>query len=194
MNKINLFFRPLKFLHHQAGLNVIEFAFVLPIMILVVTGIFEITMYTLAINKISHTAGVINDLVARESESITRAQLTADVTAALSAVPKLLEPFSANPSQVIVSLVYNLGQTANVANMRLNWQVKYKNTGNSKFGIPPNAPVNMPNGLTVTNDTEAVITEIFYTYTPLVFRDFFQPIAMYQTVVHVPRFGTLVKP
>lgn len=190
----NPFVKALGFLRRRSGDVLVEFALVLPVMFLIITGIFELTMAQLAKNKITQTASVINDLVARESESITRAQLITDVNSALSAVPKMLEPFSVAPCQVIVSLVYNNGQTNNVANMRLNWQVKYQSAGTSKFGVPPNAPANMPNGLTVINDMEVVMTEIFYTYTPLVFTDFFQPIPIYEVIVNVPRFGTLVKP
>ena len=181
------------FLRQRTGEIVIEFALVLPMMITVLSGIFETTMFYVAHNSLTRTAGVLDDLIARQSDALTKSQISANVQAYFSSTPKMIEPFSVSPCKMVVSLVYNNGQTNNPSNMRISWQETYQ-AAVSKLGSPGSFPADMPNNLQVTSDMEVLVMELFYDYTPLLFDDFFGTIPIYETFVYVPRTGSLVKP
>lgn len=189
---VRVFDTMLRFLRQKSGEILIEFAVVFPIMITVVSGIFETTMFYIAHNTLTRTAGVLADNIARQSDALTKAQITANIQAYFSTTPKMIEPFNVAPCQMVVSLVYNNGQTTNPSNMRISWQETYQ-SGVSKLGGPGSVPSNMPDDLQVTRDMEVLVMELSYNYNPLIFEDFFGTIPIYETFVYVPRTGSLVK-
>src|SRR3954465_7530282 len=63
-----------KFRKHEGGLAAVEFALVAPIMILLYTGMAELTMAMMAERQAAHSASVVGDLVA-QSISMNAAQM-----------------------------------------------------------------------------------------------------------------------
>lgn len=144
------------------GVSSIELALVLPILIVVLGGMYELTMYALVQSKIQRVASSVADLISRQPTTEDNVQAILN-TAAVTTKPLNFNAFGS----AVVSHVSNVDQTTDPAKMTINWQLKLGNPV-SKLGTPGNKPQNMPGGLTVLGTEEYILCEIFYTYTPLI--------------------------
>jgi len=52
-------------------------------------------------------------------------------------------------------------------------------------------PKNLPGGVSVINEQTMVVTEIFYQYSPLLFKGYIPIQSIYLTAVFVPRTGDM---
>lgn len=52
-------------------------------------------------------------------------------------------------------------------------------------------PKNLPNNITVINDQALIVTEVFFNYKPLVFKNFYDTKTLYKISVFVPRVGSM---
>lgn len=171
----------LKFFKDDKGVAFIETALVLPFLILIISGIFEYANYALINNKLVRAAGVIGDMVARQN--LNRSNLIAIMQTA----DKIIQPFNnTTNAQVVVSEIYNSKFSTDTSKMVISWQQQI-NGANSRLGTPGNVPVNLPNNITVINDQSLIVTEVFFNYTPRVFKSIFGIKLLYKVSVYTPR-------
>lgn len=176
---LNLFFRK------ERGAALAETAVVMPILILLIAGMFELGMYILLNNKLVRMAGVVGDVVTRQN--ISRANLTALMQNAFV----IAKPFEFSTyGKMVVSQVRNSANSTDTSKMLISWQQAI-NGGVSLIGLPGARPVKLPDDITVINNQSMVITEVFYEYSPLIFTKFFNPQSLYKVAVFVPRIDTM---
>lgn len=170
---------------NDSGAAVVETVIVLPILITVVALVFEMGMFILLESKLVRMSGVITD-------AITRQNLTpAALTGLMDTANTVTTPFNFNLNgKMVVSQVRNNGQTTNIANMRISWQYS-KNGGVSLLGTVGGRPSNLPGNVSVIQEQTMVITEVFYQYSPLIFKDYLSVRSLYVTAVFVPRSGDM---
>lgn len=142
-------FRGSAFLRNSAGLAAVEFALIVPLMLLFYFGSFEVSNMLTANRRVTAVAYTAADLTA-QAASISNADM-ADIFSASSAI---LSPFPTNTLSVrITSVVANASGSPRVA-----WS--------DGFQIAPrtvNSTVDLPAGL-VTPGTGVVMTEVVYGY------------------------------
>jgi len=194
----------------RRGVAAVEFALTLPIWTTLLLGAGDGSYYMLVSERTDRIAYSVTDIVT-QYQSISLANLN-DI---LLASGQLMQPFSAtdafgNPTViVVVSSVYQApGSTP-----RICWQyTNYTSHGgapppqpNSKIGnyvgyaTPPGcaagAVATLPNGLTLNDNDNVIISEVFYDYKPLfVYQGLFPGNTIYRTAVYKPRLSPLIVP
>ncbi len=176
------------FLKNNKGNTVIEFAIILPMLLVLLSGGYETTMYALLHNKIARIAGTLSNIVSMQN--ITRPQLDQIAQSASTiAAPFEFDTTTGNQG-VIISHVHNEGETQDPLNMVVSWQAS-EGSVVSKIGTEGGTVASMPNNLSIIGRESAIVVEIFYTYEPIIFKNFMPPIPIYKTHVSVPRIGTM---
>ena len=140
------------------GVAAIEFAIILPIMMLTLIGLFDISEFVFCNNKMNRTAQDISNIVTRGP--VTKPQLDAMLRASVL----VAQPFDfAQSGNVIVTCVSVPTTPAN-APAQVSWRDSYPGgTGGSKISATA-----LPGGLVLNPGQSAIFTEVFFTYTPLV--------------------------
>ena len=136
----------------ERGVTLIEFALILPLMVLLFIGLVEITEALTASRKLTKTANTVSDLVAQEP-SVTNADLS-DIR---QVARQLMQPFSDVPlNTVIISVVADANNNTTVA-----WSFP-------PGSVPAGSPYDLPDaGLTEANSS-LIVTEASYNFTPTV--------------------------
>lgn len=169
-----------------AGVAAVEFALAMPILAMLLLGGLEISRYVLLNQKLSRLAINIGDLVTR-AESLTEG----DMLQVFQATQFIIRPFDFTvDGNIIVTSVGRAGtQPATV-----NWQRSGPGAGGtaaSTIGLT-GKPAALPNGVTLREDQDVIITEVFYDYQPFIIGHMTTAKQLYQVVVQRPRFGSLV--
>jgi len=173
----------------ERGVAAIEFALVLPIMVLLLLGCFEVPRFVLIYQKIARTSSGVADLVAQADDPITSDQMT-DV---FSASKMMMQPYDvAANGEVIVSSINNpTGGTG----VKITWQVRNGTvTTASKIGVQGATPATLPAGLTPALDEELLIAEVYFNYVPVFKTYIFQGSQLYLVSYTRPRNHNLITP
>jgi hypothetical protein len=142
----------------RRGIAAVEFALVLPVMILFSLGIAEVGRFALLALKLQHAANTMADLAARD-EQISEAALQS----MFSAMPHVMQPFDiAAQGVVIVSCVGADGGPAAVA-----WQrpPPWGRPANSEIGAE-GGDATLPEDLVLRDGEAVVVAEAVFRYTP----------------------------
>lgn len=178
---MNLF----NFRKNQSGVMAVEFALLMPILLLLFLGGFEITRYVLINQKISKTAASMSDLISRLPSATEE-----EIENSFNAVQHLMAPYyKSGEVKVIISNVMRIS-----GNNVMNWQ--RCGGGNfdvqSKFG-EPNDNVALPNGFTLETSEDTIIAEIFYEFKPIIAPKTVAAKVLYKVRYTKPRLGALNK-
>lgn len=141
----------------EQGVALVEFALVLPFLLLLFLGGFEFTRYVQIHQKLDKANNQMASLVAK-LETVN----TADLDAIIAVVPKLLEPYESGTSSHIISLI---GREGTAAITVIDQHSGGGGSGGSKLG-GVGANVSLP-GFTMQPDDEAIVVETYYLYDPL---------------------------
>jgi Flp pilus assembly pilin Flp len=167
------------------GVAAIEFALLLPVLIALLIGCLEVTFKIWSTQKAEKLAVTLSDVVA-QSTAVT----SADLTQLTGAVDKIMDPFpfGADKGKVIISSVYwEQGDDQPV----VNWQCSYGGySASSKFGTQ-GADATLPDGFTLNEKDNIIITEVFYEYEPIAPGLLFDTAAIYRKAIFKPRLGLL---
>lgn len=168
----------------RAGSVAMEFALVLPVLILLMLASVELARFVFLHQKMDRVATTISDLVAR-AETINESQL-ADI---FTAAGEVSTPFDlANRGVVIVSSVTNLdGEGAKIA-----WQRAGAGSYSaaSELGAEGEIP-NLPAEFEVRDGESAIISEVYFDFAPFLSELIVAPQLIYRTAHQRPRLGTL---
>ena len=170
------------------GSILIETALIVPALMVLATGGFEVTRFALAYQKVNRIAVSMADL-ASQAEEINET----DISGLFDAVEHIAKPFDlATDGEVIISSVSLVDGTATV-----NWQRTGGGAyhGTSRIGSEGGAAT-LPSGFTLANGDTVIIAESFYDYSPAIFSDIISPTVLYNVAYFRPRLGSLdvVKP
>ena len=166
----------------EAGTAAVEFALVLPIMLVLYIGFVEVSALISVDRKLQSAAGALGDLVARSDTTISAATLTDYFKAAGG----IMTPNPVDDLRQVVTQVEVLAD----GTTKVRWSRQYLNgaygTGphavNSSFALPT-AMVNIAKGKYV------IVAEGSYQFPPLYGFAFKQTINLYRENYFMPRFG-----
>jgi len=172
----------------RSGVAAVEFALTLPIWITLLLGMSD-GAYCLLINeKVDRISYSVTDIV-------TQYQLIsiANLNDVVQAAGQLMDPFNFNSNGVvIVTSVYKpQGATPTIC-----WQYTGGGTApyGSQIGNVGGVP-NLPNGLTLNDNDNVIISEVYYNFTPMfVNANIFTSGPIYRTAVYKPRISQLIVP
>lgn len=136
----------------RRGVSAVEFALIVPLLLLLLVGVTEISSALTVYRRTSAVASTAADLTA-QVKTITPAQLQ-DVFAASTSI---LDPYVTDPLRIVVSSV--VADDKN--NGKVTWSCASKGAGravDSAYPVPP--------GLTDPG-TSVVVAEVTYAFTPL---------------------------
>ncbi|MGI9421455.1 MAG: TadE/TadG family type IV pilus assembly protein [Geminicoccaceae bacterium] len=162
----------------------VEFALVLPVLLLLLLASAELGRYVLLNQKVDRVAITMSDLVAR-AETISEAELD-DI---FNAAAHVAEPFDlSGRGRVVISSVTNPdGEGATVA-----WQ----RAGGGSFitasevGSEGEA-ADLPGEFDVREGETAIVSEVFFDFRPFLSEMIVSPRVVYRRAHHRPRLGTL---
>lgn len=153
-----------RFLGDRRGIAAVEFALVVPILIVLYIGTVEMNAALTIDRKLSQAASAVADLVAQES-SITQGELNDVMDIARS----IFDPYPTGEVHIVVAGVL----MEEDYKPRVQWS-QGLNASQWAKGAPP--PIDIPNELIKTKDTFLVVTHATYTYKPTfvtLFKDIF---------------------
>jgi Flp pilus assembly protein TadG len=167
-----------------AGNVAVEFALAVPVLLFLMLGSAEMARFVLLHQKLDRVATTICDLVAR-AETISESQID-DI---FTAVGQVADPFDLSTlGVVIVSSVTNAdGTGATIA-----WQRSGGGafSASSQLGEPGDPPT-LPADFVVREGETAIISEVYYDFTPFLSELIVAPQVIYRDAHHRPRLGTL---
>ena len=142
-----------------SGVAAVEFAMVLPVIVLMYLGMSELSQGIATDRKVTLLSRTLADLVA-QSATINQTELSNTFNAAAS----VLAPFSGSPKMVISSVVVDGAGAAKV-----NWSCE-KNGGTKRI---KDSSVTLPTGLNAPS-TSIIMAEVGLTYSPMLGDAFFK--------------------
>ncbi|MDA5193917.1 TadE/TadG family type IV pilus assembly protein [Govanella unica] len=174
-------------LQDQRGIAAVEFALILPFLILLFLGGFELSRFLLINQKVDKSVYAVADIVSQQT-SVTNAQLGQIILAA----SEIMRPQPiGNKGRIILTSVYKNGSNAPV----VQWQYAGGGTLNreSKIG-KVGKPATLPGGLTLNDKDNVIISEFYYEVTPLFTGSAMLPSSLYKFALFKPRLGLLTTP
>jgi Flp pilus assembly protein TadG len=173
------------FLTDRRGAALMEVAFSLPILMVLLTGTVETGIFLMLNQKLQHSAVAISDLTTRDEE-ISEATMT-DI---FNAAPQIMAPFEMDSrARVIVSAAGNDAS----GNPTIYWQ--RSGAGNlmqpSLIGAEGGVP-SLPADIPIRDNETIVVTEVFFEYQPLFF-PVIDPVLLRRTAYFRPRIGALTQ-
>ncbi len=144
-------FRLRRFGRDRSGVSAVEFALILPIMLVLYLGGFEVSEAVIINHKVTHSTSVLGDLVAQ-----TDAINDAEMQSILDAVSTVISPYPMDDLTIIVSQI----AIDNTGNATIDWSEARYTTA-----LAEGTPVVLPAGL-VRNNTCLIMAEVHYAYTP----------------------------
>lgn len=151
----------------HSGLAAVEFALVLPVMLIAYFGCLEVTQGFQASRKVSILSRSLSDLTSQTSTTIT----ATDMTNVFNASRAVLAPFDSTGTQMTVSSVVFSTVSGNVK-AYTDWSTTQNGVlrpcgelTQVANGTAP-APNNIPSGL-VSAGTTVIVADVKYLYTPL---------------------------
>ncbi|MCF6302068.1 MAG: pilus assembly protein [Devosiaceae bacterium] len=162
----------------EEAVAAVEFALILPAMMILYMGAIEVSQVVTVDRKISAVAGTLGDLVARNDGQLAASTLN-DY---FQAVGLILTPFAANDLKQLVTLVYidDEGDT------NIVWSVGYN-------GATPkivDTPYTLPSEITdIAREMHVVVSEAQLAYQPWGGYVLDTSFNLYKQFFHTPRFG-----
>jgi Flp pilus assembly protein TadG len=173
-----------KFWRFDAGVAAVEFAMVMPIMLLVYFGCSEAAALLTADRKVQSVAGAVGDLVARANKTLPRAQLEDYFEAASS----IMAPYDVSGLvQTVTAVAVSADGEATVT-----WSRRFENGVLSDVVAehPQNAPFDLPEEMIAIATGQTVIAaETSYNYRPLLGAVFKNELDLRRSALFMPRFG-----
>lgn len=165
-----------RFARAEEGLSAVEFALIIPIMLLTMFGIAEIANYILAARKVANVASSAADLVTQDT--IIDDNEMSDIMGALRVI---LYPFDPNDAQVrITSVVADVNGDTTVG-----WS-DAQNTAPYTEGTPIDVPDIVPESQGI------IMAEVSFTYTTLFGMYLTDGMTVSDTFYLKPRRSTMV--
>ena len=176
----------IKFIKRSHASVIVEFALIAPVLIILFTGLYDVTNLVYAHARISRLAALYANTVSLNI--VTKASVLSYIKNASNVALPL--KFSSGGS-IIISDISNLGQTTDPIKMLVNWQVQ-QGSGGSQIGSVGQRPTNLPGNLQLILNEEAIVAEVYYTYKPLLHTTFMEKYySIYKVAIFPIRGGSL---
>lgn len=173
-----------RLMQDQSGLAYLEFALLLPLLMLLFLGGTEMTRYVQAAQKTDKMTHTVVDLIAQAPNISTN-----ELDQIFMAVEHIMNPypFSERGVMIISCVGFN-----DMGELVVKWQ--YKGGGaldrGSAIGALGTAPT-LPENFVVEQRDNVIIAETYFTMNPMISTDYADPIEFYRTAYYLPRIGEL---
>lgn len=162
---------------NDRGVALVEFACVLPVLLLLYLGGAQLTDALACNRKVTIASRAVADLTTQNA-SVTDAQ----IQTILNAASKVIAPFTLSSATVQVSELY----TDKNGSTRVVWSKNNKGSGyaaNASYALPTNIKV---------NDSYVVVGQVVYSYQPAVPFKIIGPLTLADTIYMNPRVSNSV--
>lgn len=171
----------------ETGVAAVEFALILPIMLLVYIGMVEASALISMDRKIQSVSGAVGDLVAREDGEIS----SSDIGDYVKVASGMMTPYPVAPLEQIVTQVK---VSADGTTALVDWSKRYlgetfQSTGAYAKDATYTLPVEIRN---IALGQYVIVAESRYSYLPLYGIVFDQPVNLYRENFYLPRFGAQI--
>jgi Flp pilus assembly protein TadG len=172
-----------RFAEGEQGVTAIEFALVLPVVLLILLGCFEVPRFVLIYQKLARTSSGVADLVAQADEPLQKNQMD-DIFAAGKV---MMQPYDVIANgKIYVSSINNPSGTG----VKLTWQ--RDNGGSvataSKLGAAGSNPSSkLPATVVPGSNEEVLVAEVYFNYTPIFANLIYKGSQLYQISYTRPR-------
>lgn len=177
-----------KFWRCQDGLAVMEFAFGLPVLIIILLGCFDAARFVLINQKMARVASQTSDLVA-QADVVTESEMD-DLWVAAG---ETALPFDIGAEgRVIVSSVFRAYTPASAV-PTIVWQ-RMTDPGlnsTSKLGEEADTDPPLATGFSLRNGENVIVAEVYYDYSPVFFGEIFHSRVLYHSSYNRPRLQNL---
>ena len=170
--------KTIAFVRDKAGVSAVEFALVLPFMLLLLFGSTELLQVVLIDRQVTLTASTVANIVAQYT-TISASQDMPDV---LNASVQIFSPNPSSNAQVVVSLV----TIDSRGNATVTWSQTLNGTARRTGAV-----VTVPASLKIPN-TSLVFSEVAYSYVPVFDFLHFGTFSLYELVFMGPREATTI--
>jgi Flp pilus assembly protein TadG len=161
------------FARARRGAAAIEFAILVPVLLLLYLGGFEITQALSTYRKLTDTTTEIANIVSQYA-----GLSAANITSIFDASTQIMTPRSAASLTIVLSEV----STDASSNPTVTWSQAY----NGAVALTQGAAVAMPAGLAMPN-TSYILVQTTYRYTPTIGAAYVKPIPMNNSIYMLPR-------
>lgn len=168
--------------HEDRGVTLIEFALVLPLMLLLFVGMVEFGEAFTLTRKLSTAASTVSDLVSQQT-----AVTTGDLNDIAQVAVEIIEPYAAGPLDIVIVSV--------VADAENNTTVAWSHPASAyaagaAYTLPNNSSAD-PNARMTEPNYSIIVAEAEYAFTPTV-GNFLGTFTITQRAYFRPRFSTAV--
>jgi Flp pilus assembly protein TadG len=169
-----------RFGSHEKAIAAVEFALILPIMLVVFVGVTQVGEAVSIGQKVTITARTITDLVTRENSPLAASELNTD----LQAAAQVMVPYPSSTLTVTVSEI----STDAKGNATVAWSGSWPNNANA---LLQGSPFTLPSSLAGANVT-VVYGQVSYGYTPLLGYKVIGPMTISDGIYFYPRTGACI--
>lgn len=177
-----------RYRRNERGLAAVEFAMVSPILILLLLGGTEMGRYILVHQKAEKMAYSVSNVIS-QLDTVT----SGDVDVIFGAVTELMNPYDNFETRGTLFLS-SVHKDPDDAGQTIRWQCQGGGslTANSRVGEvgSGNAAV-LPGNLDLEDDDNVIVSEVVYTYQPMLTWYRIQNITIYKSAMFRPRLGAL---
>jgi Flp pilus assembly protein TadG len=171
-----------RFRRDRRGVAAIEFAMVVPLMVMMFVGTVEFSQAITVDRRVSQVASSTADLVAR-AKSLT----TTEMNGIMDIIEQLMKPYDETLLKLTVLNV--MASPSNVNDTKVCWS--YAHNGGTSYG--KNASYTLPQGVVEAGDS-VIVAEVEYNYTPLIFDYFIKTTKKLEEKFYLkPRLSSYVK-
>lgn len=168
------------------GVGLIEFALVMPVLLLLLMGGLETSRYVLLHQKLSRLASNAGDLVSRSDDIAV-----ADLDQVFEATQYIVRPFDLGSDGVVV--ITSVGKQPDDP-PRVQWQ---RQGGGGAAAVSQiggvSQPASLPGSFVLRDFQDVIVAEVFFRYQPLIFDNIFPPTDLYFVALQRPRYGSLTE-
>lgn len=161
-----------------AGVAAVEFALILPMMLLLYVGTVEASALISMDRRVQTIAGAVGDLVSRSNVNLA----ACDLKDYFQAAAGIMAPYTSNPVQQIVSSVQVKADGTTV----VAWSKPAGGATAHKVGDPYPLPQAMKD---ISLNAYVIVSEASYSYSPITTLIYSQPIQLRRENFYLPRFG-----
>lgn len=163
-----------RLLRNQKGIAAVEFALIVPILLLSYLGATDVTQGLAIDRKLGQVASTVSDLVAQEG-SITRDEVHAFFQSGIA----IMRPFDFENTKLRLTIVEVNGSSTEVTGATArNWEIDASN--GETYELPSDL-------LTLSDERYVVVAEVSYDYSPMFGTVFNSTVPLGQRSLHVTR-------
>jgi Flp pilus assembly protein TadG len=151
-----------RFAGNRSGVASIEFAMVVPLMVMMFIGIVEFSQAITVDRRVNQVASSTADLIAR-----TKATTSAELNGIMDIIDELMKPYADSPIRLTATNV--IASTSNASTTVVCWSYNHPNGGVGTYSN--GSSYTLPTGV-VEKGESVVVVEVNYQYTPVLFSMF----------------------